>query len=146
MIPNKGETAFHGYHCPGNMAVYTRKVLTWPWVGACVPLNHVMPTSASCRTEKNRNWSLHVLVLLYLKTTPMLSPVSEAYHPGLSPPFLKFHKLFKVYTKWNFLNWFSSLVLNESRNVSVKTKCSLRDISWSGKWKFIFSTWTVLFY
>ena len=36
--PNKGETAVRGCHCPGDMAVRMREVLTRPWVGVCVPL------------------------------------------------------------------------------------------------------------
>ena len=40
MSPNKGETAAHGCHCPGDMAVRMREVLArpWvrPWVGVCV--------------------------------------------------------------------------------------------------------------
>ena len=38
MSPNKGETAVHGCHCPGDMAVRMSKVLTRPWVGVRVPL------------------------------------------------------------------------------------------------------------
>ena len=38
MSANKGETASHGYHCPGDMAVCMREVLARPWIGACVPL------------------------------------------------------------------------------------------------------------
>ena len=38
MSPNKGETAVHGCHCPGNMAVRMRELLVRPWVGVCVPL------------------------------------------------------------------------------------------------------------
>ena len=38
MNPKKGETAVHGYHCPGDMAVRMREVLARPWVGVCVPL------------------------------------------------------------------------------------------------------------
>ena len=30
---NKAETAVHGCHCPGDMAVRMRKVLARPWVG-----------------------------------------------------------------------------------------------------------------
>ena len=37
MSPSKGETAFHGCHCPGDMAVHMRGVLARPWVGVCVP-------------------------------------------------------------------------------------------------------------
>ena len=37
MSPNKGETAVHGCHCPGCMAVRVCDVLTRPWVGVCVP-------------------------------------------------------------------------------------------------------------
>ena len=34
MRPNlKAETAVHGCHCPGDMAVRMRKVLARPWVG-----------------------------------------------------------------------------------------------------------------
>ena len=38
MSSNKGETAVHGCHCPGDMAVRMGQVLARPWVGACVPL------------------------------------------------------------------------------------------------------------
>ena len=38
MNPKKGETAVHGGHCPGDMAVHMREVLARPWVGVCVPL------------------------------------------------------------------------------------------------------------
>ena len=34
--PNKAETAVHGCHCPGDMAVRMRKVLARPWVGVRV--------------------------------------------------------------------------------------------------------------
>ena len=34
--PNKAETAVHGCHCPGDMAVRMRKVLATPWVGVRV--------------------------------------------------------------------------------------------------------------
>ena len=33
MRPNKAETAVHGCHCPGDMAVRMCKVLARPWVG-----------------------------------------------------------------------------------------------------------------
>ena len=36
MKPNKAETAVHGCHCPGDMAVRMRKVLARPWVGVRV--------------------------------------------------------------------------------------------------------------
>ena len=37
MRPSKAETAVHGCHCPGDMAVRMRKVLARPWVGVeCV--------------------------------------------------------------------------------------------------------------
>ena len=37
MRPNKAEKSVHGCHCPGDMAVLMRKVLTRPWVGVeCV--------------------------------------------------------------------------------------------------------------
>ena len=36
MRPNKAETAVHGCHCPGDMAVRMRKVLARPWVGVSV--------------------------------------------------------------------------------------------------------------
>ena len=36
MSPNKGETAVHGHHCSGDMAVRMREVLARPWVGVCV--------------------------------------------------------------------------------------------------------------
>ena len=38
MSPNKGETAVHGCHCPHDMAVRMREVMTRPWVGVCAPL------------------------------------------------------------------------------------------------------------
>ena len=34
--PNKAETAVHGRHYPGDMAVRMRKVLVRPWVGVGV--------------------------------------------------------------------------------------------------------------
>ena len=40
MSPNKGETAVHDCHCPGDMAVRMREVLARPWVGVysvCAP-------------------------------------------------------------------------------------------------------------
>ena len=37
MSPNKGETAVHGCHFPGDMAVRMTE-LARPWVGVCVPL------------------------------------------------------------------------------------------------------------
>ena len=36
MRPNKGETAVHGCHCSGDLAVRMRKVLARPWVGVRV--------------------------------------------------------------------------------------------------------------
>ena len=36
--PSKGETAVHGCHCPRDMAVRMREVISRPWVGVCVPL------------------------------------------------------------------------------------------------------------
>ena len=38
MSPNKGETAVHDCHCPGDMAVRMCEVLARPWVGVYVPL------------------------------------------------------------------------------------------------------------
>ena len=38
MSPNKGETAVHGCHCPGDKSMRTREVLARPWVGVCMPL------------------------------------------------------------------------------------------------------------
>ena len=40
MSLNKSETAVHGCHCPGDMAVPMREVLArpWVWVSECVPL------------------------------------------------------------------------------------------------------------
>ena len=40
MSPNKSETAVHGCHCPSDMAVRMREVLSrpWVWVSVCVPL------------------------------------------------------------------------------------------------------------
>ena len=36
MRPNKAETAVHGFHCPGDMAVRMGKVLAKPWFGVRV--------------------------------------------------------------------------------------------------------------
>ena len=36
MRPYKAETAVHGCHCPGDMAVRMRQVLARPWVGVRV--------------------------------------------------------------------------------------------------------------
>ena len=49
--PNKDETAVHGCHCPGDMAMRMREVLARPWVGVYVPLalswsygrEHILP-------------------------------------------------------------------------------------------------------
>ena len=38
MRPNKSETAVHGCHCLGDLAVCMREVLARPWDGECVPL------------------------------------------------------------------------------------------------------------
>ena len=43
MSPNKGETAVHGCHCPGDMAVRMLEVLARPWIGVCVPLSFITP-------------------------------------------------------------------------------------------------------
>ena len=50
MTPKEGETAVHGCHCPGDMAVRMREELARPWIGVCVPLvlslslrTHVLP-------------------------------------------------------------------------------------------------------
>ena len=37
-MANKGETAVHGCHCQGDMALRMREVLARPLVGECVPL------------------------------------------------------------------------------------------------------------
>ena len=58
MSLNKGETAVHGYHYPGDMAVRMREVLARPWVGVCVPL----ALSLSCdNTLKKLFLSIFVL-------------------------------------------------------------------------------------
>ena len=36
MRRNKAETAVHGCHCPGDMAVRMHNVLTRPWIGVRV--------------------------------------------------------------------------------------------------------------
>ena len=41
---NKGKTAVHGCHCPGDMAERMRKVLARPWVGECLPLSFSLPS------------------------------------------------------------------------------------------------------
>ena len=38
MSPNKGETAVHGCHCRGDMAVCMPEILARSLVGVCVPL------------------------------------------------------------------------------------------------------------
>ena len=45
MSPNKGETAVHGCHCPGDMVVRMRKILAIPriGVGTCAWYCHVLP-------------------------------------------------------------------------------------------------------
>ena len=51
---NKGETAVHGYHYPGDMAVRMREVLARPWVGVCVPF----ALSLSCdNTQKTLSFN-----------------------------------------------------------------------------------------
>ena len=37
MSPNKDETAFHGCHCPVDIAVHMHGLLARPWVVVCVP-------------------------------------------------------------------------------------------------------------
>ena len=43
MSPNKSETAVHGCHCPGDMAVRMREVLARPWVSRSRGLVYVCP-------------------------------------------------------------------------------------------------------
>ena len=38
MSPNKGETAVHGCHCPGDKSMRMCEVLARPWVGVCIHL------------------------------------------------------------------------------------------------------------
>ena len=52
MTPSKAETAVHGCHCPGDMAVRMRKVLARPRVGVRV---------------------CHLLLLLFCKTLPSIT-------------------------------------------------------------------------
>ena len=50
---NKAETAVHGYHCPGDMAVRMRKALARPWIGVRV-----------CHSNMNRfRYILHIISL-----------------------------------------------------------------------------------
>ena len=42
MMPNKAETAVHGCHCPGDMAVRMPKVLAKPWVSVRVCHFHLL--------------------------------------------------------------------------------------------------------
>ena len=42
MRPSKAETAVHGCHCPGDMAVRMRKVLARLWVGVRVCHLHLL--------------------------------------------------------------------------------------------------------
>ena len=46
MSPNKGETAVHGCHCLGDMAVRMRVVQARPWVGVCVPLALILSSAS----------------------------------------------------------------------------------------------------
>ena len=54
MSPSEGETAVHGGHCPGDMAVRMREVLARPWVGVHVPLVLVclIQNKDKCHVEK----------------------------------------------------------------------------------------------
>ena len=51
MSPNKGETAVHGCHCPGNMAVSMRELLARPWVRVCVPLALKFVLQKICKSK-----------------------------------------------------------------------------------------------
>ena len=65
MSLNKGETAVHGYHYPGDMAARMREVLARPWVGVCVPLE----LSLSCdNTLKNSFFQFLFYSHAYLRT------------------------------------------------------------------------------
>ena len=44
MIPNKGKTALHGFHCPRDMAVHMCGVMARPWVGLSVPCFNLLVT------------------------------------------------------------------------------------------------------
>ena len=67
MRPNKAETAVHGYHYQGDMAVRICKVLARPWVG--VRVCHVL--GQACLTFL---LSPHFLRLLNEKT-PYRGPI-----------------------------------------------------------------------
>ena len=56
MNPNKGETAVHGCHCLGDMAVRMREVLARLWASLCMPLVLSLPSynvSINLRTHAN---------------------------------------------------------------------------------------------
>ena len=73
MRPNKAETAVHGCHCPGDMAVRMRKVLARPWVGVRV---------------------CHLLLLLFLLVAPGRGALPiMAYTRRLRPKGVPFFKL-----------------------------------------------------
>ena len=47
---NKGETAVHGCHCPGEVLAM-RELLARPWIGVCVPFDLSL---SSCKTSHYR--------------------------------------------------------------------------------------------
>ena len=55
MSPNKAETAIHGCHCPGDITVRMRKVLTKPWVGVCVSLALIVSDIMTTTKQGNIN-------------------------------------------------------------------------------------------
>ena len=59
---NKGETAVHGCHCQGDMAVRMREVLARPWVCVCVPLALSL---SSCKTSDYRKVHKSYLLILH---------------------------------------------------------------------------------
>ena len=103
MRPNKAETAVHGCHCLGDMAVCMRKVLARPWVGVWVchllllslvqqarfwnsaELNdNVHNASISEKTVMYQNWNHNNIITKYLIITLLYSFPSKEQNCVLS--------------------------------------------------------------
>ena len=79
MSPNKGGTAVHGCHCPGDMAVRMREVLVRLWVSVCVPLalslSYKNPCTISVYKSYGRSYGLtNSLLAMTYKSSHILIP------------------------------------------------------------------------
>ena len=78
MRPNKVETAVHGCHCPGDIAVCMRKVLARPWVAISFPEPTCLLVSTKTRSSgiinklvpraRPRVFCFEILILLFFQS------------------------------------------------------------------------------